>query len=132
MKDNEGLVVSAAHRVIKNAIAGMREEAQIKSPSRLTRKLIGRNLALGVVRGWDDVMKGGMRNTLSLSGAIGDLTREAGNVTTNNETNYGGFTINVQGAPGMNENALADTIMMRIQRAVDGRRQVFGNELHIQ
>lgn len=132
LKDNEGLVVSAAHRVIKNAIAGMREEAQIKSPSRLTRKLIGRNLALGVVRGWDDVMKGGMRNTLSLSGAIGDLTREAGNVTTNNETNYGGFTINVQGAPGMNENALADTIMMRIQRAVDGRRQVFGNELHIQ
>lgn len=130
---NSGIVANAAGHLIQAAINKMKATAQIQSPSKVTRKLIGKNLALGVVKGWDDVFKGGMRNPISLSGAIGSLYREAEIMSTRNETtNLGGVTINVAGAQNMDENKLADIIMLKIQAQVDRRRNVFSNVLHIQ
>lgn len=118
---NSGIVSDAARSVVSGVIAAMKATAQIKSPSKLTKNLIGKNLALGVVEGWEDVFDSSkMRNAFSMRGLIGDI---AG--TTNNTTNLGGVSIIVNSAPGQDTNAIAEAVMRKMQGAVDARRAVF-------
>lgn len=118
---NSGIsdVEKAAGGLMNAAIKRMKAVAQIKSPSKVTENLIGKNLALGVVKGWDDVFGSSrIRSAFSLSGAIGAMT-------TNNTTNLGGVSIVVNSAPGQDTNAIAEAVMRKMQGAVDARRAVF-------
>lgn len=113
-------VNNAAGALIQNAIDRMKNVAQIQSPSKVTENLIGKNLALGVIKGWDDIMNSPkMRSSFSLNGAIGAMR------PTNNTTNLGGVSIVVNGAQGQDANAIANLVMKKMQGAVDARRAVF-------
>ena len=110
----------AAGSVIASAIGQMKKIAEIHSPSKVTENLIGKNLALGVVKGWEDVFDSSkMRNAFSLNGAIGAMG------STTNTMNLGGVSIVVNGAQGQDANAIADLVMRKMQGAVDARRAVF-------
>lgn len=119
-------IAQTAASTVSNAIKRMKNVAQIHSPSKVTENLIGKNLALGVVEGWNDVFSGKrLRNTLSVEDAV----RSIG--TTNNTTNLGGVSVNVYAAEGQDANTIAQMVMMKMQGAVNSRRAVFSNELHI-
>lgn len=112
-------VENSAGSLMNAAINRMKAVAQIKSPSKVTENLIGKNLALGVVKGWDDVFGSSrIRSAFSLRGAIGAMT-------TNNTTNLGGVSVVVNSAPGQDTNAIAEAVMRKMQGAVDARRAVF-------
>lgn len=117
-------ITSAAEKAVQGAINAMRRTAEIRSPSKVTRDLIGKNLALGVVEGWEDVFSPDrMRNAFSLRGAIGEMSGSVSNVT--NNANFGGVSVNVYARDGESADALADRIMLKIQAETDKRRAVF-------
>lgn len=128
-----GIVATAAGRLIQTAINKMKNTAQIKSPSKLTKNLIGKNLALGVIEGWKSVMSGReFKNTFSLSDVMRSMQSDIRPITNNETTNVGGITVNVAKAQNINENRLAEIIMLKMQAQVNRRRNVFSNVLHVQ
>ena len=117
---NQGILFNRARKLMKDTVNTMKDAAQIHSPSKLTENLIGKNLALGVVKGWEDVFNGSrMRNAFSLQGAFGSMG------TTSNTMNLGGVSIVVNAAQGQDSNAIANLVMRKMQGAVDARRAVF-------
>ncbi len=112
------IVYDRARRLMKDTVQTMKDAAQIHSPSKLTENLIGKNLALGVIKGWEDVFS--MRNPLSLRGAINGVAS-----TTNNTTNLGGVSLNVYAREGQDANAIADMVMRKMQSAVNSKKAVF-------
>lgn len=114
-------------KFIKGAIGIMKAEAKIKSPSKVMEDEIGQNLALGVVKGWEDVFTpANTREIFSMTPAFDAMTSsmsETVNNVTNNQ-NYGGFSINVYARDGQDVDALADAIMIKIQRATNRRKAV--------
>lgn len=113
--------ITDAGASITAAIERMKKVAMIQSPSKVTEKLIGQNLALGVVKGWDDIFDGSrMRNAFSLNGAFGAMR---GNTT--NTTNLGGVNITVNAAQGQDANTIANIVMQKMQGQVNARRAVF-------
>ena len=124
-------VEKTAGTLIKKAINQMKDVAQIASPSKVTEDIIGKNLGLGVIKGWDDVMDPTkLADEFSLTPAFEAMTSSVTN-TTNNTTNMGGVSVNVYAREGMNIDELTDAIMLKMQRAVNGRKAVFSNEFHI-
>ncbi len=126
-------VEKAAGLMMTNAIKRMKAVAQISSPSKVTENLIGKNLALGVIKGWEDVMDPAkLAKAFTLTPAFSAMTAGGTTNTTNNTTNLGGVSVNVYPASGTNIDALTDAIMIKMQRAVNKRKAVFSNELHLQ
>ncbi len=115
---NQGILFNRARKLMKDTVNVMKDAAQIHSPSKLTENLIGKNLALGVIKGWEDVFS--MRNPLSLRGAINGVAS-----TTNNTTNLGGVSLNVYAREGQDANAIADMVMRKMQSAVNSKKAVF-------
>lgn len=115
---NQGILFNRARKLMKDTVNTMKDAAQIHSPSKLTENLIGKNLALGVIKGWEDVFS--MRNPLSLRGAINGVAS-----TTNNTTNLGGVSLNVYAREGQDANAIADMVMRKMQSAVNSKKAVF-------
>ena len=132
LKDKESEIGNQAAAIVQNAIKRMKAVAQIKSPSRVTENLIGKNLGLGVMKGWEETMNPrAIERTFTLS-PVFDAMINGGNVENNySTTNMGGVTMNVYARDGMNIDDLTDQIMLRMQRAVNGRKAVFSNEFHI-
>lgn len=125
-------VSRSAGALMTAAIDRMKDVAQIQSPSKVTENLIGKNLALGVIKGWDDVMDPGeLSKEFSMTPIFDAMASDVTN-TTNNTTNLGGISVNVYPAAGTDINALTDAIMIKMQRAVNARKAVYSNELHIQ
>jgi hypothetical protein len=108
-----------AKRLMKDTVNVMMDAGQIHSPSKLTENLIGKNLALGVIKGWNDVFDGNLRNSFSLNGAFGAMG------ATSNTMNLGGVSIVVNAAQGQDSNAIANLVMRKMQGAVDARKAVF-------
>ena len=118
------VIKQEAANAVQSAINEMKRRAQIKSPSRVTKNLIGKNLALGVIEGWEEEFTPSrLKNTFALDGAIGAMQTN-GNTVTNN-ANYGGVSVNVYTRDGESANAVAEAVMRKIQTAVDQRRAVF-------
>lgn len=117
IKSGTSIVKDAASGLMRSAIREMKDVAQIHSPSKVTEHLIGKNLALGVIKGWEDVFS--MRNPLSLRGAIN------GAASTTNTMNLGGVSVNVYAQEGQDANAIAQLVMRKMQGAVDARKAVF-------
>lgn len=117
------IVKTAAGGLMTKAIDQMKYVAQIHSPSKVTENVIGKNLALGVVKGWEDVMDGGIgRRSFTFGSAVDSMRR---NSTVNNTANYGGVSVNVYARDGQSEEAIANMVMVRMQSAVDARKAVF-------
>ena len=89
----------------------------INSPSKLFKNMIGKNMALGVVKGWEDVFS--KRNALSMQGVVGAMG------STTNTMNLGGVSVNVYAHEGQDANTIATMVMRRMQGAVDARKAVF-------
>jgi len=126
-------VYAKAEAIVKQSIIAMKNVAKIASPSKVTENLIGKNLALGIIKGWDDVMSPAKLSTaFSMTPAFEAMTSSITNTTTTNTTNLGGVSVNVYPTAGTNIDALTDLIMIKMQRAVNKRKAVFSNELHVQ
>ena len=122
-----------------NAIAGViphgvRTVLDEHSPSRVAEEigaLFGDGLAIGIDESTRKVLSAAEDQADALTGAY-ETTSALMNTdtgilagTTSNAFNYGGFTIMVNGAPGQDEEELADIVMERIQHAVQRREAVF-------
>ena len=111
---------------ITAAIERMKKVAQIHSPSRVTENLIGENLGLGVLKGWNKVMTPARtRKTFAMT-PVFDAMTTGGTVTNNSTTmNLGGMSFTINAAQGQSVDAIANAVMRKIQSAVDARRAVF-------
>lgn len=128
IKAGTASVLRAAGGLMKRIIDDMKDVAQIQSPSKVTEDEIGQNLALGVVKGWDDIFTpSNTREIFSLTPAFDAMTSSASETVSNvnNTQNYGGFEINVYAKDGQSVDELADVIMVKIQRAANARKAVF-------
>lgn len=111
----------------------------INSPSTVMRDEVGKYLGLGVGDGFSESMstvKRQMQQSLqaatdfSIPGltagihyapeSLATLTSASGSTT-----NYGGVSINVYAQPGQDVNAVADTVMRKMQTAVERRNAVW-------
>ena len=116
-----GAVTKASGSLMQSAISRMKNVAQIASPSKVTENLIGKNLALGVIKGWDDVFdSANMKNAFSMRGAIAGMQS-----TTNNTTNLGGVSVNVYATPNQDANAIARQVMAVMQNEYNAKKAVF-------
>ena len=119
MDAKRSVLFDRAKRLMKDTVNVMKDAGQIHSPSKLTENLIGKNLALGVIKGWNDVFDGNLRNSFSLNGAFGAMG------STTNTMNLGGVSVNVYAQEGQDANAIANRVMKKMQSAVDARKAVF-------
>lgn len=129
ISDKRAAVIAEAGSLVSSAIARMKMVAQIKSPSRKTRDLIGKNLALGVVEGYEDVIDAARtRRIFSMTPVFDSMTSGGDTITNNNNnttTNFGGVSVNVYARDGESANSIADAVMRKIQSATDQRKAVF-------
>lgn len=122
-----GPVTLRASGMITSAINRMKAVAQIHSPSKVTEDLIGKNLGLGVVKGYEDVMQQALkRQIFSLSPIFGEMTAGGSvtNNTTSHTTNLGGVKVTINAAAGQNVNEIADAVLIKMQRATNRRKAV--------
>ena len=121
---NQGILFYRARKLMKDTVNVMKDAAQIHSPSKLTENLIGKNLALGIVKGWNDVFDNPrtMRG-FAMTSAFEAMTT-GGSPTTNN-MNLGGVSLNVYAREGQDANAIADMVMRKMQSAVNSKKAVF-------
>ncbi len=96
--DKSSVVVEAVTNAVQRAIAAAKEEAGIHSPSKVTKKEIGANLALGVKEGWEEKLRT-LKNTFSSSMA-GTLTNLRATVSAENAK--------YSRSPGMADTGFAD------------------------
>jgi phage-related protein len=106
----------------------------IKSPSRLWKEEIGKNLALGLGIGFEDEMdtvRGDMVD--SMNGLTASMTTEvtaygSGGASALGGTTYNGgnISINVYGAEGQNVNDLANAVAYKLEEMTKRRLAVYG------
>lgn len=121
---NQGALFHRARKLMKDTVNVMKDAAQIHSPSKLTENLIGKNLALGIVKGWNDVFD----NPRTMRGFAMTSAFEAmttGRSPTTNNMNLGGVSLNVYAREGQDANAIADMVMRKMQSAVNSKKAVF-------
>ena len=110
-------VKQASRTLALASLREMKDALMIRSPSRVMEDEIGKNMALGVVKGWEDVFS--KRNALSMQGVVGAMG------ATTNTMNLGGVSVNVYAQEGQDANAIANMVMRKMQGAVDARKAVF-------
>ena len=111
----------------------------INSPSTIMRDEVGKYLGLGIGAGFSESMsmvKRQMQQDLhaatdfSIPGLAAGVHYAPTNFETltsvpGSTTNYGGVSINVYAQPGQDVNAIADTVMRKMQTAVERRNAVW-------
>lgn len=129
MERTIGDVRSAAGGLTHAAINQMKTVSMIASPSKVTENLIGKNLGLGVIKGFQDIMdsQSTMRRGFSMNGAFEAMKAESNTVNNQNMSsiNMGGISFTIYAQPGQDVNELADVIMQKMQSAVVRREAVF-------
>ena len=96
---------------------GIKNFFGIKSPSKLFKNEIGKNLALGIGEGFSDTMK---NVTADMNKAI-PTSFDA----TINPKGFGNVTVIVNGAEGQDVNILADIVIDKLQRTITGSELVY-------
>nr|DAL70045.1 MAG TPA: tail tape measure protein [Caudoviricetes sp.] len=94
----------------------------INSPSKVFADEIGRFIPPGITVGVEKAMPSALRDMGEELSALSAIPLPGGSVST---TNMGGVVINVYGADGQDVEALADTVMYRLQSAVERKEAVF-------
>lgn len=114
-------------------VGGIKDILGIHSPSRVFADEIGKMIPPGIALGVDQALPKAIRDIQSGFSALpkmvmpqmafaGGMTAPEANSYTNN---LGGVSINVYGAPGQDEDALARIIMERIDASVSRKGAVF-------
>ena len=114
-------------------VGGVKDILGIHSPSRVFADEIGKMIPPGIALGVDQALPKAIRDIQSGFSALpkmvmpqmafaGGMTAAGANSYTNN---LGGVSINVYGAPGQDEDALARIIMERIDASVSRKGAVF-------
>ena len=131
--------VDAVKNLGKNMLDGIKGFFKIKSPSRVMRDVIGKNLALGIGEGFENSIPGVVSDMKSSMASITDemtgLTGEMSATVNANTTatpldgtqgiNGSPVTINVYGAEGQNINELANIIAVKLEDMTRRKEAVF-------
>ena len=119
IKENKGAVVEAARQMIRAAITGMRKEAEIASPSKVTKRLgafFGQGFALGIENEAQHAAESARRMAENAIRAIDGI---GGRLTVSQQVNAGGMASAFQTMlAGMNLATDSDT---PIQIYINGR-----------
>lgn len=123
----------------QSVVNSLKDFFGIHSPSTVLRDEIGKYLGLGIGAGFSESMstvKRQMQQSLqaatdfSIPGLTAGVHYAPANLATptsasGSTTNYGGVSINVYAQPGQDVNAIADTVMRKMQTAVERRNAVW-------
>lgn len=135
--DNIGLVTSAGQGIADAALGAVKKALGIRSPSRVMKEL-GRYTGEGFEMGLDESMKDALAtlqrdldagaavlsNVQPFSVPVG-FGNPAFSSSAGRSVTYGDFSIVVNAAPGMDENALADAVAYKLQTQVMQKEAVF-------
>lgn len=110
----------------QDMVKGVKKALGIASPSKVFAE-IGKFTAEGYTIGLEKTMAKDMRSIQSAFELSADVAAAAGapQPVTYATTEYGGFTINVNAAPGQSEEAIADAVSARIQQQINRREAVW-------
>ncbi|MBO7319334.1 MAG: hypothetical protein J6V06_04865, partial [Clostridia bacterium] len=98
ISDKESVVIDMLVKGVRRAIEAAKEEADIHSPSDVTKDELGANLALGVGEGWEEKINL-VKNTMADS--MSALISKARDAVTGEQARYSGMT--APSYSGMNE-----------------------------
>ena len=115
----------------KRAWKGVKNFFGIESPSKLMRDTVGKFIPLGIAEGIEDAADSVYKAMDSLSvGTVGAYDSVLGEIpkfsSSENRLNYGGVTINVYAAEGMDEETLANKIMRKINTNLRKEQMIYG------
>lgn len=115
-----GIIVDAAKKAAKSALDAAKNFLGIHSPSTVFRDQVGEMMAEGMAIGFEENVP-----TAEIQSALAPMATAVPDVMGGTAYNYGGFSINVYGAPGQSEEALADIIEQKINSRIMTRQAVF-------
>ena len=115
-----------------NLVGGVKDMLGIHSPSRVFAN-IGKNMALGVGKGWDDEfgdVEKGINSSMSFDDASFGVSTYGSRIASGDGgvfggTSFGTVNINIDGYNVQDDEALADMIAQRLQRMTERRGAVF-------
>lgn len=110
----------------QDMVKGVKKALGIASPSKVFAE-IGKFTAEGYTIGLEKTMAKDMQSIRSAFELSADVAAAAAapQPVTYATTEYGGFTINVNAAPGQSEEAIADAVSARIQQQINRREAVW-------
>ena len=114
------IIADAAKNAAKNAFEAAKNFLGIESPSKLFRDQVGAMMAEGMAIGFEDNVP-----TAEIESALQPIANVVPDAMGGTQYSYGGFAINVYGAPGQNVQELADIVADRINQAITSRQAVF-------
>lgn len=120
----------AAKDAARNALDGAKSFLGISSPSKVMRDQVGVFISEGIAEGIlanEGAISNAMEDVTDLTtGSINaNLAYKGGAHAAAGQYSYGGFTINVYGAPGQSVQDLADIVSDRINHSIRSRQAVF-------
>lgn len=112
--------------IYRDVTGAIKKDLGIASPSKVFAE-IGKFTAEGYTIGLEKTMAKDMRSIQSAFELSADVATAAATPqpVTYATTEYGGFTINVNAAPGQSEEAIADAVSARIQQQINQREAVW-------
>ncbi len=120
LKGAGGLIRDAAVNAAKSAWEGAKSFLGINSPSSLFRDTVGAMMAEGMAIGFEENVP-----TAEIEDSLRPMASVVPDVFGGSQYSYGGFTINVYGAPGQSVQDLADIVSDRINHSIRSRQAVF-------
>ena len=120
LKNAGGLIRDAAVNAARSAWEGAKSFLGINSPSTLFRDTVGAMMAEGMAIGFEENVP-----TAEIEDSLRPMASVVPDVFGGSQYSYGGFTINVYGAPGQSVQDLADIVSDRINSSIRNRQAVF-------
>lgn len=118
LKNAGHLIVEAVGDAAKSALNAAKNFLGIRSPSKVFRDEVGAMMAEGIAVGFEENMP-----TAEIEHSLSGMTASA--AASAATYSYGGFTINVYGAPGQDITELADEIEYRINSKIQSMGAVY-------
>ena len=115
-----GALKDAVKEAAGKALDAAKSFLGIKSPSKVFRDQVGAMMAEGMAEGFEENVP-----TAEIQAALKPMTNIVPETIGGSQYSYGGFTINVYGAPGQDINELANIIGDRINAQIARGRAVF-------
>lgn len=120
LKNAGGILIEAGKNAALDAFNGAKKLLKIGSPSKLFRDEIGAMMAEGMAIGFEENVP-----TAEIEHALQPMASVVPDTIGGSQYSYGGFTINVYGAPGQSVQELADIVSDRINHSIRSRQAVF-------
>lgn len=115
-----GLIADAAKSAASSAYNAAKDFLGIESPSKLFRDEVGAMMAEGMAIGFENNVP-----TAEIEASLRPMADVVPDTLGGTAYNYGGFSINIYGAPGQSVEELADLVGDRINREIYSGRAVF-------